>query len=599
MILEAVRHTGTFPDVYLTDRKTLVITLRTARKDVSGCIIHYFARTTPDNIKQVEMNFVYRDALFDYYQAILRFHQTARYRKYYFELLSDESIYFTAYGFQKKKPVKGYFEFLYANETGIIKLPEWSQGQVFYQIFPERFANGDFANNLDLVQPWGTKPDRDNFMGGDLKGIRQKLDYLEELGIDCIYLNPIFEGDFNHKYATTDYYRIDSGFGNKEEISDLISAIHAKGMRILFDGVFNHCGIKFAPFQDVVKNGEASKYKDWFYITSFPVEITHYDYECVGAYKYMPKMNTGNPEVRRYFIEVMDYWIREYQIDGWRLDVSDEVDESLWEEARLVLKSRYPNILLIGETWGSGLCLMNGTRMDAIMNYVFRDAVRDFVALREIDANEFDSRVQKMLSDYPAEMNRAMYLLLDSHDTERFLTLCGGNKDKFKVAVALQMMFVGSPAVYYGDEIGIDGENDPDCRKCMIWDKDAQDLELKEYYRKLIRIRHEEEAIRTGSLYTDICEGSLYAFTRIKNSADALTIVINAGNLEKRIRLPVRGTRRYCSILTKEIFDSEQMEPKDKNWLGDKVNYQRNLMINIKPYEVIILKEETWNEKVQ
>ena len=242
---------------------------------------------------------------------------------------------------------------------------------------------------------------------------------------------------------------------------------------------------------------------------------------------------------------------------------------------------------------------MNGTRMDAIMNYVFRDAVRDFVALREIDANEFDSRVQKMLSDYPAEMNRAMYLLLDSHDTERFLTLCGGNKDKFKVAVALQMMFVGSPAVYYGDEIGIDGENDPDCRKCMIWDKDAQDLELKEYYRKLIRIRHEEEAIQTGSLYTDICEGSLYAFTRIKNSADALTIVINAGNLEKRIRLPVRGTRRYCSILTKEIFDSEQMETKDNNWLGDKVNYQRNLMINIKPYEVIILKEETWNEKIQ
>lgn len=592
MIPEAIRHTGTYPDIYLIDRKTLVVTLRTARRDTSGCIIHYFARTTPDKVEQMEMSLAYRDGLFDYYRAVLKFGKIARYRKYYFEILSDEKIYFTAYGLQKKKPVRGCFEFLYANETGIVHLPEWSQGQVFYQIFPERFANGDSTNDPNFVKSWGTEPDRDNFMGGDIKGIREHLDYLKELGIDCIYLNPVFEGDFNHKYATTDYYRIDSGFGNKRELAALISELHAEGMRILLDGVFNHCGINFAPFRDVVEKGETSRYKDWFYITSFPVHITCHNYECVGAYKYMPKLNTGNPEVRKYLIDVMDYWIREYKIDGWRLDVSDEVDESLWEEARLILKNRYPDILLIGETWGSGLRLMNGTQLDAVMNYIFRDAIRDFIALGEINADGFNDRIQKMLADYPDEVNKAMYLLLDSHDTERFLTLCGGNKNKLKLAVTLQMMFVGSPAVYYGDEIGIDGENDPDCRKCMIWDSDLQDLELKDYYKKLIGIRHNEEAVRTGNLYTDICKGDIYAFTRIKNDADAVTAVINAGNLKTIVRLPVRGRGKYHNILTDEVFDVEPTGKEEYNWLGDKVNYQGNLNINMKPYEAIILKEK-------
>ena len=304
----------------------------------------------------------------------------------------------------------------------------------------------------------------------------------------------------------------------------------------------------------------------------------------------MPKLNTGNPEVRNYFLHVMEYWIQEYHIDGWRLDVADEVDEGLWEEARLLLKDRYPDTILIGETWGSGLRLMNGAQMDAIMNYVFRDAVRDFIARETIDAAAFDDRVEKMLSDYPVQMDRAMYLLLDSHDTERFLTLCGGDRRKLKAASALQMMFVGSPAVYYGDEIGLEGENDPDCRRCMIWDQDLQDLDLERWYRDLIRIRHREPAVRTGAFYADVCRNRSYAFSRADGQETILT-VIHAAETEQAVEIPVRRATAYRDLMTGEVFLADPGAPEAAR-LGDKVRYQGSLMIKMKPYEARILKEE-------
>ncbi|MCH4033075.1 MAG: alpha-glycosidase [Lachnospiraceae bacterium] len=591
MKLEAVRHTGTYPDIYLSDRRTLVVTLRTAKRDAEECRIHYFARTAPEEEKTQTLQFLYRDGLFDYYQGTLCFHQVARYQKYYFELSAGKEIwYLTAEGFRRDPPEDGYFEFLYANRTGIVTLPDWSQGQVFYQIFPERFANGDPSNDPKGVKTWGTIPDRENYMGGDLKGILDHLDHIQELGADCIYLNPIFLGDFNHKYATTDYYRIDPIFGTNDDFRKLVRAVHDRGMKIILDGVFNHSGVHFAPFLDVLKNGEKSEYREWFYPTTFPLDITHHDYECVGAYKYMPKLNTGNPEVRNYFLHVMEYWIREYRIDGWRLDVADEVDEGLWEEARLLLKDRYPDSILIGETWGSGLRLMNGVQMDAIMNYVFRDAVRDFIALETIDAAAFDDRVEKMLSDYPAQMDRAMYLLLDSHDTERFLTLCGGDRRKLKAAAALQMMFVGSPAVYYGDEIAMEGENDPDCRRCMIWDRDLQDSDLERWYRDLIRIRHREPAVRTGAFYADVCRNRSYVFSRTDGQETILT-AINAGETEQEVEIPVRRAASYRDLMTGEEFLADPGAPEAAR-LGDKVRYQGSLMIKMKPFEAKILKED-------
>lgn len=236
---------------------------------------------------------------------------------------------------------------------------------------------------------------------------------------------------------------------------------------------------------------------------------------------------------------------------------------------------------------------MNGAQMDAIMNYVFQDAMKDFIALENIDAAVFDGRVEKMLSDYPAEMDRAMYLPLDSHDTERFLSCCGGDKRKLKAAAALYMMFVGSPVIYYGDEIGMEGRNDPDCRRCMIWEPARQDRDLLDWYKKLIRIRHGEPAIRSGAFYADVCENRIYAFSRIDSRENILT-VINASEEEQTVAVPVRDVTDFRDLLTDEVFQAEAEEGwRGKARLGDKVHYQGSLMIRIKPYEVKIMVVST------
>ena len=515
MKIEAIRHTGTYPDLYLKDRRTLVITLRTAKRDCHFCKIHIFPRTDPEKIRGIEMKCILRDRVFDYFQTEIRFSKVARYQKYYFELSDGAaSWYLNSWGIYETEPSDGYFEFLYANRTGIVQVPEWSRGQVFYQIFPERFCNGDPGNDPADCVKWGSVPTRENYMGGDLRGMIKKLDYIGALGAECIYLNPVFEADFNHKYATTDYFKVDPMFGTDEELRELIAKAHGRGIRVVLDGVFNHTGIHFKPFEDVLEHQERSEYREWFYITEYPVRISHHCYECVGAYKYMPKLNTANPEVRRFILSVMEYWVREYQIDGWRLDVADEVDEGVWTEARMLLKEKYPHILLLGETWGAGLRLMNGAQMDCMMNYIFRDAVRDFIGYEKIDAAELDHRLQSMLADYPEEMNQAMFLPLDSHDTERFSYFCGGNKRKVLLGAALQMCFVGSPSLYYGDEIGLTGDNDPDCRKCMVWESEGQDRELLEWYKKLIALRKKEPCIKTGKFTANLCEGRIYGFIR-------------------------------------------------------------------------------------
>lgn len=592
MKLEAVRHTGGFPDVTLSDRSTLIVTLRTARRDAKKCKVHYFARTTPDRLETEEMEFTYRDELFDYYRAEIHFHQIARYQKYYFEIKGDKTAFLAANGFHDRAPDDGFFEYLYANRTGIVHPPEWMKGQVFYQIFPERFANGDKENDPPETQAWGTPPTRENYMGGDLGGIIEHIDYLRELGVDCIYLNPIFEGDFNHKYATTDYFRVDPHFGTEEDLHRLVDSLHAAGIRILLDGVFNHCGIHFAPFENLLEKQEASPYREWFFVTEFPIDITHHSYECVGAYKYMPKLNTGNPEVRKYILDVMAYWIEEFHIDGWRLDVADEVDEGVWEEARLMMTERYPNTMLLGETWGSGLSLMNGRQMDAIMNYVFRDAVRDYVAAGKIDARQFMDRSMHMLSNYPEAMDQAMFLPLDSHDTERFLTLSGGDLRKHRAAVTLQMTFVGSPSIYYGDEIGMDGENDPDCRKCMNWDHPDEDLKL--YYQELIWIRHQHEALRLGRIDIDLCEGRNLAYTRSLGN-ESITVLIHADDSEEEVRIPVKRRSRFVNLLDGEEYVAYSRDHND-TWLSDKLDYQGEMVIPMTPYGVKVLKEESYEK---
>ena len=588
----AIVHISAYPYVYLAESNRLVVKLQCARKDIRSCVIHYFARTAPETVRSKALRVLYRDAEHDYFMAELLFHRRARYQKYYFELADEEeTLYLSAYGISAGVPDNGYFEFLYSNDADIISTPAWSRGQIFYQIFPERYCNGNRRNDPPDTVPWGTAPTRDNYMGGDLQGIIDRLDYLSGLGVECLYLNPIFTADFNHKYATTDYFSVDPQFGTGRELKELVERAHSRGIRIVLDGVFNHTGIHFPPFQDVLLHQEESRYRHWYLIDRSPATVSHQDYECVGAYKYMPKLNTSNAEVREFVWKVIEYWIREYNIDGWRLDVADEVADSLWTMIRTRLKAEYPEALLLGETWGPGYRLMNGMEMDSVMNYVFRDAVRDYIALGVIGADGFEARMGRMLSDYPRVMNQSMFNLLDSHDTERFRFLCGEDRAKFVLGLVVLMMFEGSPSVYYGDEIGMTGANDPDCRRCMKWDEAGQDRELLVLYRQLLEIRKTYSCVRTGQTAFVYSSERLVAFTRFDEETEVVT-VINAGNTEEIIAVPVMKGGRYRGLYNASKRCELSSEVPGDAHNSDMWKYQAVLKLSVRPGEAQIISTD-------
>lgn len=594
---EAVLHRNTEEFIYPTARDRLVFRIRTAKKEIQKCKVIYWNRE--DGVKKTQCMECYaRDGVFDYFRCQVIFSKIARYQKYYFTLedIHGATWYFSAYGVDDKPPEDGFFEYLYANGNDVVTTPAWAEGIIYYQIFPERFFNGDRGNDPVDAEAWGNPPTRENYMGGDLRGIMKKLPYLKELGVECLYLTPIFEGDFNHKYATTDYYRIDPAFGTNEEFRELVEQCHRQDIRIILDGVFNHTGIHFPYFQDVLQNQEQSPYQDWFLIEKFPVTVSAEAYECVGAYPYMPKLNTANPEVRSYIIGVMEHWLKEYRIDGWRLDVADEVDDSVWEAARLVLKKDYPECILLGETWGYGGRMLRGNQLDSVMNYLFRDAVRDYFGKNAISTEAFDNRINSIIALYREETCQLLYNLLDSHDTERFLRFCGENKKRLKLAAAFQMLFVGSPAIYYGDEAGMTGENDPDCRRCMIWDERA-DRELWQWYRKLISLRRTYSCIRRGGCRTILAdnEKAVFGFVRYekdKEDPQRIYALFNNSPVSQRVFCPVAEDTVYIDLLSEngEAYPTERLTEKVSG--QNKEAYGTAALVEIQPYAVKVIKKK-------
>ena len=404
-----------------------------------------------------------------------------------------------------------YFRIPYFHQIDRFTIPEWVKETVWYQIFPERFANGDKANDPEHTLPWGSKdPDREDFFGGDLQGVRDHLDYLTDLGVNGIYFCPIFKATSNHKYDTIDYYEVDPAFGDKKLLKNLIDEAHKRGIRIMFDAVFNHMGVHSPQWQDVLKNGEKSIYKDWFHIRFFPVgsyQMTdlpetaeNIPYDTFAFTPFMPKLNTANPEVQKYLLDIATYWIKEFDIDGWRLDVANEVDHHFWKKFREAVTEIKPDIYILGEIWHSSQAWLQGDEFHAVMNYAFTDSIKDYFAKKKITASQMVSGMNHQQMLYRDQVNEGTFNLLDSHDTARILTLCQGNKELMKSVMAFMFLQKGSPCIYYGTEIGMTGEDDPDCRKCMIWEKEEQDLELFGFIKELVSLRKQlSKIISEGS----------------------------------------------------------------------------------------------------
>lgn len=553
-------HESTREFIFAVKRNRLHIRAQYSTKCPINISIFYWNRFHSNEVSSEQMTCVGADSERLYFEAELSFDETAQYIQYYFVADHDGTSEFWGRSGRESARPKYYFEYLATAENDILAPPAWASGSVWYQIFPERYDDGDPENNPQNVEPWGAKPTRENHFGGDLAGIYKKVPYLKKLGVDVLYMTPVFSSPSNHKYDTTDYFEIDPAFGTTQDLIQLVQECHANGIRVILDGVFNHIGYSSKQFQDVVEKGASSEFADWFYIKDFPIQTDPLNYECVGYYKWMPKLRYKTQAVRDYILRVGRYWIETADIDGWRLDVADEVDFTFWQEFRWEMKRVKPDAFLLAETWKDGRDMLRGDQMDSVMNYLFRDAVLDFFARQEIDAKTFEHRLSQMLYGYSAAVRPVLYNLLGSHDTARLLTECGGNLNQLKLAAAFQITFSGMPAIYYGDEIGMDGENDPDCRKTMAWD--MQNDDLLRYYEQLISLRHQTPSLQFGDLKFVYAEHNVIAFARTYN-AETTYAIFNNTTQEQTVCIPVLG-------------DADEIA-----WMQTSIDYQLSVERNV------------------
>ncbi len=441
-------------------------------------------------------------------------------------------------------------------------VPYWVQDAVFYQIFPDRFHNGDQGNDPPNKQPWGSQPTIWDFQGGDLRGVIQKFDYLLDLGITAIYFNPIFQATSNHRYNISDYYRIDPKLGLENDFLALLEVAHKHDVRVVIDGVFNHCGRGFFAFNDILENHNHSPYIDWFHLNKVPPDAYSHgdaeDYEAWWKFKSLPKFNTDNPSVRNYIFDIARYWIR-LGADGWRLDVPNEInDEDFWEEFRGVVKSENPDAYLVGEIWDGDPKWVGHKSFDGLMNYPVRDGIIGLL-MNRINAEEFSEVINRQLSQYARENVYAMYNPLGSHDTVRIKTELEGNLSKLKMAYVFQMAFPGAPAIYYGDEIGLDGGKDPECRKAFPWDENLWDFDLRNFIKQLIQLRKKNTVLRQGSFQEVLIDGNGggYGFAR-KLEEDSLLVVLNASDTSRTYKLEVGDLGWLDGRIVRDLLSNQE-----------------------------------------
>ena len=426
--------------------------------------------------------------------------------------------------------------------------PTWVRDAVFYQIFPDRFRSGDPGNDPPGTQPWDESPTHRSFSGGDLVGVLQKLDYLRDLGVTALYLTPIFTASTNHRYDGEDYFQVDPALGGNEAFRELVAALHARGMRIVLDGVFNHCGTGHPFFRDVAERGRQSPYWDWFMIQGDRPRVDpEPNYACWAGCANLPEWNHRKPAVRGYLLSVVRHWIEAYGSDGWRLDTVEYLSPDFVRAVYRTAKEANPEAYVLGEVMGLATSWFRHGALDGVMHYKLWEGLVHFFAERTWDAPRFARYVQVIWSSYPREANYACYTLLGSHDKPRFLTLCRGDVRRLVLAAAFLFAYPGAPAIYYGDEIGLEGGDDPDCRRTFPWDEQEWNRDLLDTFRALVRLRREEPALRRGDV--EWARAHRRSFVLVRALPDSeVAFALNAEEEEVEVMLP--GGDRWTDLLT-------------------------------------------------
>jgi cyclomaltodextrinase len=457
-----------------------------------------------------------------------------------------------------------------------INTPHWARGAIIYQIFPDRFANADPSTNPAGTVAWGTDPAFHQFQGGDLDGITEHLEYIEALGVDALYLNPIFNSPSMHKYDATDYFSVDPAFGGDDALRRLVDSAHGSDIRVILDASFNHVHPRFFAFADLLEKGEKSKYADWFVVNDWPPrlkvrkkklegwmrerlpmweertgvpveEVTdagpalETTYESWFGVPTMPRVALHNPEPRAYALEAAQYWLREFDTDGWRMDVARYVDDDFWPEFRTACRTVKPDAYLIAEIMGDASKWLQGDAFDATMNYTFRSLALGFFARGDMDGAKFLDHCSRLYGHHPLAITLANHNLIGSHDTPRFRTEAGGELWRSELATVFQMTYPGAPGIYYGDEIGLEGRNDPHSRGPMPWDEIGTRSNFIDTIASLASLRRKSPALRTGEWRPLVASANAVAYERRLGRA---RYVIGINRSSRAASLDVSGSGR-------------------------------------------------------
>lgn len=509
----AIEHSNKPKYLFAVDKNTIKIRFRVDKKDdikeikaLYGSLEFYNKQFE----KRLEIELV--DDLYAYYTTIIKMDDPRIFYVFLITLKSGKSYYFSEEGITDTYNFSFYyysaFSLSYLNESDIVKNNESFNGHIFYQIFPERFNMGNKNKDTSYINRKWSSTDlkgsnnncvQDTFIGGDLKGVIDKIDYLKELGVNTIYMTPICLSSSNHKYDVEDYFKIDPHFGDDDTLKELVDKAHKNNMNVVLDLVFNHSSNKNQLFLDVVKNGKKSRYFDYYFVHGKNVIADPLNYETFGnGVKNMPKLNSNNFSEMDYFVNVGKYFVEKFGIDGYRLDVANEVSHTFWENFKLNLRRIKKDIILIGECWNDATNFLSNNQFESVMNYPFLLAALKFYINNTLTPQQYAFNLNSLLSRYPDNNNLMMLNLLDSHDTTRFYNYVNGDVDLYLCAFLTLIVYPGWPMVYYGDEIFMEGGADPDNRRGMIWNSPNFKSDIHLLFKDILKLRN-NVALKSGS----------------------------------------------------------------------------------------------------
>ncbi|MFT7586575.1 MAG: cyclomaltodextrinase, partial [Cellvibrionaceae bacterium] len=510
-----------------------------------------------------------------YWQAVFKPAAPKTGYSFHFLLETGQPYYFGSRGVTHV--VESRFE-LDLDEQKPVLTPDWAKHAPIYQIFPDRYLIGDpdLPRNKGRGHDWGSVPESTMFMGGDLNGITQKIDHIKNLGIKTIYLNPIFQSPSNHKYDATDFYAVDEAFGGDSALRNLVTAAHDRDMKVVLDASFNHAHPSFFAFQDVIKNGRQSDYWDWFTIYDWPITIEYRPHTLSaeqasnpGYQKYinylleieqqagipfiekedegdlfepnfmawynvinMPKLNQNNPACHQYFLDVAVYWLTEFDIDGWRMDVAQFVPDDFWHDFYRVCKATKPDCYLLAEIWGDTSHWLQGDMFDGTMNYLFRDIALEYFAKQKMSTADLKDSLLRLDATYAPQIAAINQNLLSSHDVNRFLNMADEDKTKFALATIFQMSLAGAPGVYYGDEVGMSGGHDPDNRRAFDWDESTWDMQQFNLTKELLLLREHYPQLKHGQLEWLAATDDAFAMARSDEDGRVVIIINRSDHMQ-------------------------------------------------------------------